>query len=295
MARMIFDGFKRVMPDAEITFACPKSYHNILEDHPSIDKVIDSEYVDKSEYMVSYDISDCCIRHECKTYPYADKHRSDIWAEHCGVKLTSHDMHVPFISKEMINWGRGVVEKERNKNREYHSPRSPNIMFCPFAYDKLRTLLPEQIIGITEYFRKNRFFIYSSNTEKCSLMEELKIPTLVDYSTHEWLSFIHAADYVVTVDSAAFHYAGAISKPLTGIFTHVDGKFRGQYCDFILVQKHRDNGNWPCGPCYDYSKCSHPNCKSNDYFTPKPCITELTVKEIVQGIEKMFIKWTLVK
>jgi len=44
--------------------------------------------------------------------------------------------------------------------------------------------------------------------------------------------------------------AGGLGKPLCGIFTFADGKIYGKHYDFVLVQKHRDNGNWNCGSCF---------------------------------------------
>jgi ADP-heptose:LPS heptosyltransferase len=124
-------------------------------------------------------------------------------------------------------------------------------------------------------------------------LKELGVPVFSGYSIPQWFSFIHAADYVISADTSTFHYAGGIKKPLVGIFTHADGKYRGQYYDFILVQKHRDDGNWPCGPCYNYAMCTHPKGKDCKNFNePRPCLTELTVSDIIKGIEKMFKKWS---
>lgn len=152
-----------------------------------------------------------------------------------------------------------------------------------------------QIQEVFNYLHKKNLYVIASHTEPIAVLENMGCPVLNELSREDWLGLIHAVDYVVTVDTSTFHYAGSIKKPMVGIFTHVDGKYRGKYFDFILVQKHRDNGDWPCGPCYDYSKCSHPKCVSKDYFTAKPCVTELSVNEIIDGIEKMLLKWPLVK
>ena len=80
MHRMIFEDFKRVMPDAHITFACPKKYTLAAICHPFIDKVVDAETIDPSEYIISYNTSTPCIRHETANAPFVKKHR----AEHPG-------------------------------------------------------------------------------------------------------------------------------------------------------------------------------------------------------------------
>lgn len=100
MARMMFEDFHRLMPDIEITFACPIEYHDVIKNHPFVKEVKDSKTINKSDYLISYDITDVDIIWESLNAPNSGKHRSDIWAEHCGVKLIKHDIHGPLISKE---------------------------------------------------------------------------------------------------------------------------------------------------------------------------------------------------
>ena len=95
------------------------------------------------------------------------------------------------------------------------------------------------------------------------------------------LYFIAASDCVISVDSASFHIAGGLKKPLLGIFTFANGKTYGKYYDFVLVQKHFEDGNWDCGPCYNYRSCPKTSCDL------KPCLTELTCDQISIGIEEL--------
>jgi ADP-heptose:LPS heptosyltransferase len=279
------------MPDAELVFACPKSYHDLVKDHPCLDEVIDSASVNKGNYLVSYDISTCCISWECANAPFASKHRSDIWAEHCGVMMTKHDMHLPFIDNETIQEGYLQVMQHKKSFHKYDK-KSANILFAPISFEKVRTLTDEHIVGVVNHLRNNGHFVYSTHTSNVDIFEKLGVPVLIGRNMKQWFSLIHAADYVISADTSVFHYAGGIKKPLVGIFTHADGKYRGKYFDFILVQKHRDNGDWPCGPCYNYGNCTNPRCKNpSDILAPKPCLTELTVKDITDGIDKMFNKW----
>lgn len=286
MHRMIFEDFKKIMPEAKLTFACPVPYHEAVKGHPFLDEVVDSVTVDRTQFLVSYDTSRCCIEWECAHAPFANKNRADIWAEHCGVKLTTHNMHLPFIDTETVIFGKYQVKQARSMSvRKY---KGPSVLLAPMSHEPLRTLADSQIEGVVKYLREKDCFVYSTHVTKVPTLEKLEVPTFTKYPMHKWLSFIHAADYVVSVDTAVFHYAGGINKPLTGIFTHADGKYRGQYYDFTLVQKHRDNGNWPCGPCYNYGMCTHPKLQPGRDIDPKPCLTELTVKEIAEGIDKMF-------
>src|SRR5262249_19779929 len=154
---------KRVMPDAHIVFACPKKYHDACQGHPYIDEVVDSAAVDISDYVISYNTSVCCVRHEIGTAPYADKHRADIWAEHCGVQLTTHDMHLPFIAEDILRMGLDEVH--------FSGGPGPYVLFTPFATDMLRTL-PDKMIGeIVSYLRSKDCFVYSTHTQPMEVMK----------------------------------------------------------------------------------------------------------------------------
>ena len=71
------------------------------------------------------------------------------------------------------------------------------------------------------------------------------------------------------------------------MFSFTDGKVYGKYYDFVLVQKHRDNGDWECGPCFNLTLCP----KTQSF--PKPCLTELTSEDIIQGLLKAQKKWPI--
>lgn len=271
--RMIFEDFHRIMPDIQIVFACHNEYHKIAG-HPYIDTIIDTANLNKDDYLISYDLSNCCIIYESKMGKRIDKHRAEIWAEHCGVQLTTHDMHLSFH-----------FEEEEKTIKSLNKDNLPTVLFCPKAFDKLRSLQDYHVIDIVNYLREKNFFIYSTNLERISILEELGVPNFIGYKN--WYGFVCVADYVITVDTSTFHIAGGLKKPMVGIFTHIDGRMRGKYFDFILVQYD----GWGNCPCYTYNTCDHPNCKSKDYFTAKPCITELSSDKIIEGISKMVKKW----
>lgn len=298
--RMLFRNFKELMPDLHLSFACFEEYKNLINGHPHIDEVISSDNIKKEDYIASYDISNCCINYESIQMDKNTKHRAEIWADHCGIKLKHHDMHLPFISKEKITEGYLTLKEIRNKALEKNNKNGPSVLLSPIAFEQLRSLTTEQIQGTVKLLRNKGLFVYSTHSNPIQVLNNLDVPVLTGETLEDWMSYIHAADYVVSVDTSNFHYAGGLRKPLTGIFTHVDGKLRGKFYDFVLVQKHRDNGEWPCGgPCYNYLYCSHPKCEApvvgpNNQRTPsglRPCVTEITLKEIEDGIEKMLHRW----
>jgi ADP-heptose:LPS heptosyltransferase len=271
MHRMIFEDFHRVMPEVEIVFACLPEYHDAADDHPYVSEVVDARTVNPKDFTLVYNT---CVtladRYENKKAPFCDAHRSDIWANYCGVLLQNHDMHIQIDEK--------IARRMQDRMNALRTPGQPLVAFIPTSKMIAKTLLDWQIKTLMDELKD------------CSVVglnkSELPgIPGIYNVSIREWVACIDAADYVVSVDTAAFHVAGGLKKPLVGIFTFADGKTYGKHFDFVLVQKHRDNGDWDCGPCFKFGECP----KSRK--TPKPCLTEISEEELRNGIRQMFKKW----
>lgn len=276
MQRMLFNDFKDICPDLKLHFACLPEYMEAVKDHVYIDKVIDSRNVNIEEYGIHYNT---CVsiadRYENNKSPFCTDHRSDIWAKYCGISLKNHDMKFRFHPE--------LLKTCKNNLNKIFNNEKPIVLFAPVSKMAVKTLLPFQIEAVIEE-TKHVNLIGIHNREILELTKR-NIPGIYGSTITEWMSYVACSDYVISVDTATFHMAGGLKKPLVGIFTFADGKVYGKHFDFILVQKHRDNGNWDCGPCFTFSNC--PKCKT----LVKPCLTELSSDEISLGIREMFKKW----
>jgi ADP-heptose:LPS heptosyltransferase len=280
--RMIFEDFKRIMPDMKLIFACPKNYHDAVYDHPYIDELIDADTCNTSHYHFTYNTSSACCRYEVRMSPQSDKSRSDIWANHCGVELQNHEMHIN-LEDEYINEAREEIEKHRNHD-------GPSVLIAPITAMKNKNLLPFQIKGLVEGLRERGLFVFSTHTTSIPELAKYNVPVLQG-GIRKWMGYIYNADYVVSTDTSVFHCAGGLKKPLVGIYTFADGKVYGRYYDFFLVQKHReDDPCWTCGPCYNW-----PDCTKTKTPYPKPCLTEITPQMILEKVDMMLNKWPIVK
>lgn len=277
MHRMMFEDMKALWPDCQLIFACQQKYFDAVKDHPFLDAVIDMAHANPLDYVVAYNTTSACTRHEMQVAPFSDKNRSDIWANHCGVSLKNHNMHF-----RLDNRHRDTIAARINKLRENHT--GPVVCLCPFSAMKVKNLTTQQMQELVRGIQDMGAFVVALHYMPVLELEALGVPTLVGLNTKEWFGAIDACDYVVSVDTAAFHFAGGRGKPLTGIFTCFDGKQYGKYYNFELVQKHRDNGDWDCGPCYVFNSC--PKCPTN----PKPCLTELTSQMMLDAVQTMMDK-----
>jgi ADP-heptose:LPS heptosyltransferase len=279
MQRMMFEDFKKVMPDAYIVFACPGKYKELAQNHPFIDEWVAAEDVNPSDYIASYNITMVCNRHEMRISPQSDKHRSDIWANHCGVILNNHNMHMN-LDQESVEWGRIFLNNINTK-------QLPTVFFAPMSAMLGKNLHGNQITETVDGLRDRGLFVYSSHIAPIDELNKKNVPVAHDIPLRKWMGLINAADYVVSVDTASFHLAGGLGKPLVGIFAWTDGKVYGRYYNFELVQLHRDNGNWDCGPCYAWTACIK-ECHDKR----KPCIKEINSEMILNGVDRILEKVT---
>lgn len=278
MHRMMFEDFHRIMPDIEVHFACPPQYHSAVIDHPYVAKVVNSFDVDRRNYIVNYNTTTACGRYEMKMAPYSEKHRSDIWADQCGVILSNHNMHIQLTDEEK-NHGKELIEK--NRDREGSA-----VCIVPISAMENKNMLKTQLLETVAGLRNRGYYVFGLHNHPIYTLIKNDVPCIHGTSIREWMSIINQADYVISVDTAAFHCAGGMGKPLVGMFTFSDGKVYGKYFDFFLVQKHReDDPCWDCGPCYNWGAC--PKTKSN----PKPCLTEINSNMILEKADMMFEKW----
>lgn len=278
MHRMIFEDFKKINPDTEIIFACPKSYHEAVIDHPYLDGVLDVKAIEPNDYAFVYDTSSACCRYETGVAPYSGKHRSDIWANHCGVKLENHNMHLKF-SEEEIQYGLQELEKIGWDGLK------KTVAFCTVSAMKSKNLDKDQVEPVVKKLRESDCFVFSLHSTKIDYFEELKVPVITGKTIRQWMCILAATNFIISVDSSPFHFAGGIGKPVTGIFTWADGYVYGMYYKTAkIVQFHRNtHPHWTCGPCYLFSNC--PLSKEGR----KPCLTKITGEMIWETVEKMLI------
>lgn len=269
MHRMIFEDFKLLMPDVKITFACPKIYHPAVQDHPFIDFVEDCKTVDEDQFIVKYNTTGACRRYELMKAPFADKHRSDIWAEHCGVKLTRHDMNIK------------LTDEEKEYARSQLDVGKETVLIAPISAMIAKNLEEHQCQPVIDELEGRGYHVVVIH----DLPTSFRARSIVDATLRQWMALINQADYIISVDTAAFHCAGGMGKKVVAVFGWADGLvYSKHYPNVSLVQKHRNyTPGWTCGPCYNFGDC----VKTKGDVTRKPCITEITAEDILNGFEKV--------
>lgn len=275
MMRMMFEDIKKSFLDCKLVFACPTAYFDAVSDHPYIDEIVDYEKVDLSEYVVSYNISYICGKYEMIIAPRADKHRSDIWAEHCGIKLTNHNMWVSVDEN---------LKKSTKEKLEYYrkDETGPIVIISPKSAIGSKDLNERQINGIIKKLREQHdCLVFCLHKKKIT---EVDAPTLTAHSMKEFLAIVDASDYVISTDTSTLHAAGGMNKPVVCIFSWACGKVYCQYYpNHELVQLHRDfEGGLECCPCFKWGECP-----LERKLHQKPCITRITPEMVMKSFNKL--------
>lgn len=275
MHRMMFEDFKHLLPNSEIHFACPKQYHDAVIDHPFIDQVLDSNIVNHHDYIIHYNTSTACGRWEMKMAPLSGTHRSDIWANHCGVDLKYHNMHFK-ISLQEQQEAIEILEKHRDRNGKC-------VIIAPISAMHNKNLSDELMVDLANELRNKGYFPVGIHGVAIFPFLKNDIPTIYGLKLRQWLAVINQADYIISVDTSHFHAAGGLLKPVVGIFTFVNGEtYSSHYPTVEFIQG-------PCplyySGCYDWGQC--PKIKEGPRV---PCCAGITMNSIINAFDRLVEK-----
>lgn len=272
LSRMLIKQIKSQVSNCTLDYACLPIYFDAIKDHPLLNNVIDSKTVNPDEYGLELDISvklpDEIERKEsinCK------RSRVEIWADLYNIEK-NFDMMLKIDDEANIKIS-SLIPKNNKKI----------VGFSPISKMAIKSLSFEQQESIIKYIRNFDMEIIGIHNKKLQVFENFNIPVFHNLNIKELVALVNYCDYIISVDTSIFHIAGGLKKPLMGIFTYTDGYLYGKHYEKIIVQKHRlIDPLWTCGPCYAKEKCPRSS------LPLKPCLTELTNKNFVEGIEKLF-------
>lgn len=206
MHRMLFKDIKE--KGFEVHFSCPAYFHDVVKDHPYLDQVLYNGSIYGSYKSIYYTTS-VCLKYEMKHG--CTKHRSDIWADHLGINLTSHKTHL-------------TTEKYDFKSEK------PIVVLCPKSAEEQRDMPPEVALKVAKELET-----WGLRVIVVHFAPVIDWETIFGLTVKQYLSVINSADYIVSVDTAALHVA--LNKPTVGVFTRTDGNVVGKYHEKLVVAK----------------------------------------------------------
>lgn len=268
--RMIFESLKNQYPDFLFDWAVPYPFFPAASNHPYINKLIHCGDYDEQDYLQIYNLTHACTRYEWAKGKSNDKNRADIWANHIGCELISHEMFMPDFSKHFAK----LIDKLKSIGWDGNKKI---VAFAPRSAIPAKNLTFEHC-KIIKNMTKDFFLMVLHNTPILDIAE-LKIPIITDLNLEEAMSFIQLSDFVISTDTGHLHCAGGYKKPTLGIFGYTNGYEIGKYYPTLkVVQKHFKDEPAYCGPCNNYNRCHvAPKAKI------KPCFTDITEDMLRKG------------
>jgi ADP-heptose:LPS heptosyltransferase len=225
------EALKNTFPEkANITYTTNTRYLDgglvkVLKYNPFVDRVIDRNEVDESDYDLVINLHCPCVGYEKReNLPI---NRIDLFAAHAGVKLENK---VPryYIQTSEIEWGNTFFSKNKIKSTD------KTILVHIFTTTTRRNLNSGVFkSALMDLSRKGyKLIILSHSTDYPSDVLFSNIPNSVyikDEDIRNIASIMVKSDLLLCPDSCMLHLAGALSVPTVSIFGHTDPRARINY------------------------------------------------------------------
>jgi ADP-heptose:LPS heptosyltransferase len=240
MQSMIFPEIRKRFPNSKIIYAIPKNFHPLFENCTDIDEIQGTLGNDTAlerllvtgEYGFIGDVSTACAAYECKSIKargFVDKERSDIWAEHLGIKLKKHKTCIRFLPEEI------------EKARDYLKPDGRSIVgIAPYSanIDRSYPYIQELIDGLRAKGMSPVLIHHHDLKYECE--------KLIGIDLRKLGAAISLMSLMISTDTGPLHYAGILGVPVIGIFGVTDSKVRLSYYNAVAIQGQCSKQEYPC-------------------------------------------------
>jgi len=308
--RMLYEDVKsQCGEDVELWVSTPAMYHDLLRDHPYIDKLIDSNFYeagfyDDEEFICSYDVSQTCGMYEALTAPYVDKHRSDIWAENSmGVTLSNHFGHIRFSRYEIKNAieilndmpggkkiGLGVFTS--NEAKDWCRDQKKFSALC-------NGILRRGMVPV---------LIHDREPPVNHIPRGVQFPR--DLSFRMWMALCSQMDAMITSCTGNFHLANLTYRPTVSVSGPEDPYVYGKHHMYQVRVSRRTNRDkvvrpamshdfwdrktgdkrtWEYCPCWNYGGCYY---KEDRKKMPPVCLEDITSEEVLEALDQALVAYS---
>ena len=239
-------------PNAKKTYVARSPISDIFQQHPSIDRILQTWELGETEYPVIKFGNPCpASKYEGQTVPHVRKDRIELFKLATGLgnsnskpKLYFDDSEIKFGKSFVGDLKVGVVYKSSAKWRDYSQI---NDVILGLGAKGVESIIIDDVMSVNNY------------------------KSTLGMTVRQICSVINALDVIVTPDTGWMHVAGALNKKLVTLFGSIDPKFRTDMYDSVDL----------VGGCpYDLQPCWYDICDTYDKFMP--CMMNIELSEIIR-------------
>jgi len=251
MTTPLLHGLKEMFDDnVHVTYATNTRYlggalARVLKHNPDIDRIIDREEIDESDYDIVINLHCPAIGYE-RNLNNPPKNRVDIFAEHAGVSLTDKKVKY-FIQPEEIEAGDNFISKHGVKIAD-------KVILVHLFTSAVRRNLDTMVMKDTLQQLANvgfKLILLRHRSDPPSNIMWESIPGVVvlkDADIRHVAGVMKNCDLLLCPDSIMLHIAGALNVPTIALFGDTNPKARTNYYSSVSYI-------WPgegikCCPCW---------------------------------------------
>jgi len=293
-ARLLFEDLKQVPGVGEVTFAVPRKYLPLIQDHPFIDHKIAVESLNmdtvEDHYVLIKDITMVPGKVERRAMPEVTRNRADVLAGSIGLSLTSHRGHLTFTDEEMTF------------AREYLDRLGPGkkIGIAPVTSHPSKDIPIPLVQDLIGWCRQEGALLLIFHDRDLPIKGGI---TCRGLGLREWMAVTSLLDAVVAPASAMFWISQLTARPTVAVFGCEDLRVFGKYHLNLRIIERRAKGtrlpystvvgkqdrvepfkgDWVYCPCWDALKCAYKEW--GDY--PPLCLESIQPEEITRELKEI--------
>ena len=237
----------------DITYATNTRYlegalPKVLKYNPDLNKIIDREELDESDYELVINLHCPAIAYERKPNPPLN--RVDIFAQHAGVPLIDKQVRY-YPTHDEIEAGRCWLKDAHVKSID------KSIMVHIFSSASMRNLditpMRDAVYKLAQTGYKIILLRHLSDPISDPLWESVPNIVRLNGDIRRLAGVLKNCNLLLCPDSSVMHVAGAMNIPTVAIFNHTDPRARINYYPETVAL-------WPgqklqCCPCWGQENC----------------------------------------
>ncbi len=265
MTTVALRGLKEKFPKCHITYATSEygyghALFDVLQHNPYIDNLMSCGDFVENRFDYWADVTEIDIIVE--TSNPVPIERIDIYCSYLGVAPTSK---IPYYK---------VTEEEKTWAKDYLKWTDKIVFLNPASNADRRNVPRDTLTNLVTLLVKDGYKVIIAHHNDILPYEHPSVKRFINGEIRKATALMNEADVVVTHDTGTLHLAGAIKKPIVGLFGNIHPDARASYYEPKKIIWNQDS-------C-EFSPCMYKAC-DKDF----KCMKSISIGQIYKAIGEL--------